>query len=110
MKKLTEMKYYSAILSLVILSFFSVIFLLYFANLTRNIEKENLSLLKDIKYFEEQININEIEYSLYDNYEYLQKMQNIYFDKSEIINLEKRISFNDFINKNLSNFYTIATK
>ena len=39
-----------------------------------NIEKENYSLKKKINYIEDQININEIEYSLYNSYEYLVKV------------------------------------
>lgn len=104
------MKYYSAIISLIVLSLFSLVSLLYFANITRNIERENNSLSENIKYLEDQININEIEYSLYNNYEYLQKMQSIYFEKSEVIHLEKRISFNNFKKKSIEDFYTIGTK
>ena len=69
----------TAIISFFCLGMFSIILLLYFANLTRNIEKQNYSLEKKINYTKDQININEIEYSLYNSYEYLQKMQKIYF-------------------------------
>ena len=72
------MRYYSAIIFLFISSIFSVLLLLYFANTTRNIEKENLILLSKIKKLEDQININEIELSYYNSYEYLIK-QNFLF-------------------------------
>ena len=72
------MKYYSAIIFLFASSIFAVVLLLYFANITRNIEKENFVLLSKIKKIEDQININEIELSFYNSYEYLLKMQKIY--------------------------------
>ena len=104
------MKYYSAIISLFTLSIFATISLLYLGNITRKIQKENTILVNDINFIKDQININEIEYSLYNNYEYLQKMQKIYLTdlNGEIIN--NRISFKSLKNKNIENFYTVGTK
>ncbi len=104
------MKYYSAIISLFSLSFFAVISLLYLANISKVIENENLILKKKIKLTKEQININEIEYSLYNSYDYLQKMQKIYFTQTNNDNINKRISFLEFKNKNLENLYTVGIK
>ena len=58
------------------------------------------------------VNINEIEYSLYNNYNYLQKMQKIYFENTKDIksDLQKRISFYDFKNKNIEFLHTVGTK
>ena len=103
------MKYKNAIISLFSLSIMAVILLLYFANISRNIEKENLVLKEKINFIQEQININEIEYSLYNSYEYLKKIQKIYFDSSKTDDLNKRISFNDLQSKNIDNFYTVGT-
>ena len=77
------MRYYSTIIFLFVSSIFAVILLLYFANITRNFEKENFVLLSKIKKTEDQININEIELSFYSSYEYLLKMQKIYFEIPE---------------------------
>ena len=77
------MRYYSTIIFLFVSSIFAVVLLLYFANITRNIEKENFVLLSKIKKIEDQININEIELSFYNSYEYLLKMQKIYFEIPE---------------------------
>ena len=104
------MKYYSAIIFLFISSFFSVLLVLYFANITKNIEKENFVLLSKIEKLEEQININEIEFSYYKSYEYLTKMHKIYFEIPEEKNLYNRISFHDFKKQNLENLHTVGMK
>ena len=104
------MKYYSAIIFLFASSIFAVVLLLYFANITRNIEKENFVLLSKIKKTEDQININEIELSFYNSYEYLLKMQKIYFDIPEQNYLNQRISFYNFKNKNSESLHTVGIK
>ena len=104
------MKYYSAIIFLFISSVFSVLLLLYFANITKNIEKENFVLLSKIKKLEDQININEIEFSFYNNYEYLSKMHKIYFEIPEEKNFSNRISFHDFKKQNLESLHTVGIK
>ena len=104
------MRYYSAIIFLFISSIFSVFLLLYFANITRNIEKENFVLLSKIQKLEDQININEIEFSYYMSYEYLTKMHKIYFQIPEENNFNNRISFHDFKKQNLENLHTVAIK
>ena len=104
------MKYYKAIISLFILNIFIVISLLYVANITRSIEKENYFLKKKINYIKDQININEIEYSIYSSYEYLQKLQKIYLPEKNKNNLNERISYFDLKNKDVKNLYTIGIK
>ena len=104
------MRYYSAIIFLFISSIFSVLLLLYFANITRNIEKENFVLLSKIQKLEDQININEIEFSYYMSYEYLTKMHKIYFQIPEENNFNNRISFHDFKKQNLENLHTVGMK
>ena len=104
------MRYYSAIIFLFVSSIFLVLLLLYFANITRNIEKENFVLLSKIKKLEDQININEIEFSYYNSYEYLIKMHKIYFEITDEKNLNNRISFHNFKKQNLENLHTVGTK
>ena len=104
------MKYSKAILPFFVLSIFIIILLLYFANITRKIEKENYVLKNQINNLQEQININEIELSIDNNYEYLLKMQKIYFEKDDNQNFENRISFNDYKNKDLKNFFNVGIK
>lgn len=104
------MRYYSAIIFLFVSSIFSVLLLLYFANITRNIEKENFVLSSKINKLEDQININEIEFSYYNSYEYLIKMHKIYFEISDEKNLNNRISFQNFKKQNLENLHTVGIK
>ena len=104
------MRYYSTTIFLFVLSILSVFLLLYFANITKNIEKENFVLLSKIKKLEEQININKIEFSYYNSYEYLIKMHKIYFEIPEENSLNNRISFHDFKKQNLENLHTVGIK
>tara|TARA_B110001454_G_scaffold55152_1_gene53954 strand:- start:217 stop:531 length:315 start_codon:yes stop_codon:yes gene_type:complete len=104
------MKYSKAILPFFVLSIFIIILLLYFANITRKIEKENYVLKNQINNIQEQININEIEFSVFNSYEYLLKMQSIYFEKNDNVSFDNRISFNDFKDKDLKNLLKIRIK
>jgi hypothetical protein len=109
-KKLIDMKYYSAILSLFGLSFFIIIALLYLGNVSRNFEKSNIILKKNIVLFKDQININEIEYSLVTNYDYLTKLQKLYLAENIYNQVNNIITFNDLKNKDINNFYTVGMK
>ena len=104
------MKYYSSIISLFSLSFILIISLLYLGDISRDLEKENFILKKKISIINEQININEIEFSLHTSYDYLKKLQKIYLLDNQEDFLVKRISFYDFKNQNLDNLFTIGTK
>ena len=99
------MKYSNAILPIIILGIFIISLLFYFAKITKVIEKENYKLKIEISKIHEQININEIEFSLYNSYDYLTKIQKIYFTNSENESFDNRTSFNDFKNKELNYFY-----
>ena len=104
------MKYYKAIVFLFVLNILATIFVLYFANISRDLERDNLSLKNKIAYMQDQININEIEYTLYNSYDYLQKMQKIYFVQSKNNNLNSRINYYDLQKQNIENFYKIGIK
>ena len=102
------MKYLTAIISLITLNIFAVISLLYFGNISREIEKKNKKLIFEISEFQEQLEINEVEFNLYNNYSYLKKLQKIYFD-IDTINLpaNNRISLKDFQDRELINVYKV---
>ena len=104
------MKYVNTIIFLLFLNFFTALSLLYFSNMTRNVERHNVALLEDIKLFNQQININEIEYNLYHRYAYLKKMHKIYFDKSNINLLHNRISYQNLKQSNFKDLITIGIK
>ena len=104
------MRYSRAIIFFLTLSIFIIILLLYFANITRQIEKENHSLIKHIDTIKDQININEVEFSLYNGYDYLFKLQSIYLKKNNQKNINNRINFQDLLIKETSNFHTVGTR
>ena len=99
MKKLIDMKYYSAIIFSFALSLLSVMSLLYLGKVSREMEKDNIVLKEQIDFMQDQININEIEYSLFISYNYLKKLQTIYFDEENVSFQNNRISFYDLENQ-----------
>ena len=105
------MRYFSAISSLVVLNILTVLFLLYLGNVSREIEKKNYVLETKINFINDQISINEIEFSLYNNYDYLQKLYKIYFDFEQFETFSNtRLSFSDIQKKNLEYIYTVGTQ
>ena len=102
------MKYLTTIITLIALNIFAVINLLYFGDISREIEKKNKKLIVRISEFQEQLEVNEVEFNLYNNYSYLKQLQNIYFD-FEITNSpgHNRISLKDFQNRELTNVYKV---
>ena len=102
------MKYLTTIITLITLNLFAVISLLYFGDFSRKIEKKNKQLMLEISEYQEQLEINEVEFNLYNNYSYLKQLQKIYFD-FEITNSPRnnRISLKDFQNRELANVYKV---
>ena len=104
------MKYFSAILTLIILDVIAVVTLLYFGSITRKIEHQNNILKTEITNFRYQLKINEVEYSLHNTYSYLKQLEDIYFDDTEIKNLSLSfVSFSDFEKNNIVDIYKIST-
>ena len=92
------------------MSFLSVISLLYLGSISRVIEKENIALRQQINFIKSQVNINEIEYSLYNSYDYLKKLQKIYLEDTNSNFINQRISYKYFEKKNLDILHTVGTK
>ena len=102
------MKYLTTIITLIALNIFAVISLLYFGDISREIEKKNKQLIVRISEFQEQLEVNEVEFNLYNNYSYLKQLQNIYFDFETTNSLgHNRISLQDFQNRELTNVYKV---
>ena len=95
-------------MTFIFLNIFAVISLLYFGDISRKIEKKNKQLILEISDYQEQLEINEVEFNLYNNYSYLKQLQNIYFD-FETTNSpgHNRISLKDFQNRELTNVYKV---
>ena len=75
------MKYTKSILALLVLNFFLAFSMIYVANKTREIEKNNSSLKSEISKINETIKINKIELLTYQNSSYLNKLYSLYFDE-----------------------------
>ena len=63
---------------------------IFVGNLTRKLELTNQQIKQDIQKNKQQLTINRIEFSFYNNSEYLKKLHSIYFSFEEQ-NLEKKI-------------------
>ena len=109
MKKLINMKYLSAILTLMFSSFLTILILLYVGNITGKVEKKNFLLKQRINFIQGQVNVNEIEYTYYNSYNYLKKLQKIYLEDSDNNFINQRISYSYFEKKNLDIFHTVGT-
>ena len=103
------MKYFSAIVTLLGLNLVSVITLLYFSGISKEIEKENQILEMQILQFNKQLKINEVEFILHSRPSYLKKLQKIYFDIENSDSFENtRIDLIDFEKKDLRNIYMVS--
>ena len=84
------MKYAKHIVFFLFINLIIVFLTIFLGNLTRKLEISNNKNLENIKKLEEQLKVNKIEYSFYNNADYLKKLHRIYFSHEEI-SLEKKI-------------------
>lgn len=106
------MKYTKQIIFFLFINLIIVFLSIFTANITRNIEHTNIQIKQDIEKNKEQLSINKIEFSYYNNSNYLKKLYNIYFSFDEE-NLEKKIvTFSNFsnINSNLLVLVNLKSK
>ena len=104
------MKYFTAIATLLGLNLVSVITLLYFSGISKEIEKENKILEMQILKFNKQLKINEVEFTLHSRPSYLKKLQKIYFDTDNMDSFKNtRMNLIDFEKKELRNIYTVSS-
>ena len=96
------MKYYTTIFSLLFLSSILVSLLIYFGKLTNHIEKDIENSITKINNLKEQIRINELEYTLHTDTNYLLKLKEIYLiDNIEDESIFNYINQSDFKRKNI---------
>ena len=104
------MKYFTAIATLLGLNLVSVITLLYFSGISKEIEKENKILEMQILKFNKQLKINEVEFTLHSQPSYLKKLQKIYFDTDNMDSFKNtRINLIDFGKKELRHIYMVSS-
>ena len=98
------MKYISTIITLIFFNLTALTLVLYYGNKAKIIEDENKIISLDIQKNEEQLKINEVEFSLYHNYLYLRKLQKIYFKiENEKNYSQSRLNLKDFLNQEQDN-------
>jgi len=84
------MKYKKHIVFFLLINLIIVFLSIFVGNLTRKLELTNQQIKQDIQKNKQQLTINRIEFSFYNNPEYLKKLHSIYFSFEEQ-NLEKKI-------------------
>ena len=84
------MKYSKQIIFFVFVNFIIIFLSIFIGNITRKLELANNTIKIDIKNQEQQLSINKIEFTYYNNSDYLKKLHSLYFYYEEK-NLEKKI-------------------
>ena len=98
------MKYSKHIIFFLLINLIIVFLSIFIGNYTRKLELTNTLIEQDIQKYREQLKINKIEFSFYNNADYLKKLHNIYFSFEEE-NLEKKIislsNISNIMNENM---------
>ena len=77
------MKYAKHIVFLLLINLVIVFLAIFIGNLTRKLEINNNVIKQNIQKEKEQLKVNKIEYSFYNNPNYLKKLHEIYFSYEE---------------------------
>ena len=77
------MKYAKHILFFLLINLVIVFLAIFLGNLTRKLEINNNLIEQNIQKQKEQLKVNKIEYSFYNNPNYLKKLHDIYFSYEE---------------------------
>ena len=77
------MKYSKQIVFLLLINLIVVFLSIFSGNLTRKLEVTNHQIKFNIEKEIEQLEVNKIEFSFYNNSDYLKKLHNIYFSIDE---------------------------
>jgi hypothetical protein len=93
------MKYTKQILFLLLINLVIVFLSIFTGNLTRQLELTNNNTKLNIEKEDEQLQINKIEFSFYNNSDYLKKLYNIYISYEEDQIEKKIVSLSDFSDK-----------
>ena len=101
------MRYKKHILFLIFLNLIIVFLSIFTGNLTRKLEVSNNELHKLINKEKNQLNINSLELTFYNNPTYLKKLHNIYFSNQNTEINNKIISFSNFAQKDKKKFVLI---
>ena len=96
------MKYTKHIGFFLLINLVIVLLSIFFGNLTRKLEISNNLIEQNIQIQKEQLKVNKIEYSFYNNPNYLKKLHKIYFayDEEDLENKILHLSNISNLNKN----------
>ena len=90
-----EMKYSKQIIFLLLINLFVVFLSIFSGNLTRKLEVTNQEIKLNIEKEIEQQQVNKIEFSFYNNSDYLRRLHNIYFSVDEVYPEKNILSFSN---------------
>ena len=93
------MKYTKSILAFLFLNLLLVFSMIFIANKTRDIEKNNNILNKKISKITEDVKINKIELITHKNSSYLKKLYSLYFSESKNSYVPNIVSIEQLITK-----------
>ena len=93
------MKYAKSIIALMFINILLVFSMIFVANKTRDLEKKNNILLKEIVHSNEIIKINKIELISHQKNSYLKKLYSLYFTNTDMNNKLNIISIKKFSNQ-----------
>ena len=94
------MKYTKQVIFLLIINLIVVFISIFTGNLTRKLELTNKQIKLNIEKEKDQLLINKIEFSFYNNLDYLKKLHNIYFSFEEDHPEKKIVSFSNISDSN----------
>ena len=102
------MKYYTMGFILIFFSFCSILILLYFGGITRQVEKDIYIIKSKINNLKDDIQVNELEFVAHTNPSYIRKLAKIYlvtnYDENEDLNI---IGIQDFKAKSMHKIFMI---
>ena len=104
------MKYKKQIVFLLIINLIIVFLSIFSANLTRKLELSNKQIKLNIEKEKEQLQINKIEFSFYNNSDYLKKLYSIYFTFEEDHPEKNIVSLSNIIDSKKEKLILVNTK
>ena len=94
------MKYTKLIVSFLSLNLFLIFAMIFIANKTREIEKNNNNIQSATIKIKEELKINQLELITYKNSSYLAQLHRLYFSELTKKNIPNVLSINEFIEEN----------
>ena len=104
------MKYTKQIVFLLFINLIIVFLSIFSGNLTRKLELTNKQIKLNIEKEKEQLLINKIEFSFYNNLDYLKKLHNIYFSFEEDHPEKKIVSLSNISDGNIEKLILVNIK